>query len=81
MISKKEVKKEMEETDYLSMVNTMLYSIIADMLEQKPAVIPRLARRLLPVVANDSLSEEKKYEIIDCLYREFFPHHENDLKT
>jgi len=56
-----------------SMLNALLYSIIAEFLEQKPAHIPRLARRLLPVVANEKLTEEKKNEIIQRIYYEVYP--------
>ena len=57
---------------YERMLNTLLYSVIADLLEQKPAQIPRLARRLLPVLANESISDQKRYEIIQRIYKEHY---------
>ena len=56
-----------------SMLNALLYSIISQFLEQKPAQIPRLARRLMPMLANEKISEEKKYEIIQRIYSEEYP--------
>lgn len=64
------------EEEYRSMLNAMLYSIIAEFLQQRPAYIPKLARRLLPVVANDKMTEEKKYEVIQRIYYETY--NEND---
>jgi hypothetical protein len=55
-----------------SMLNALLYSIITEFLKNKPNNIPKLARRLLPVVANENMSEEKKSEIIQRIYEEHF---------
>ena len=63
--------KEMEEQR--SMLNALLYSIISQFLEQRPRDIPRLARRLMPMLANDKISEEKRYEIIERIYYEQYP--------
>lgn len=63
----------MQEKEHVSMLNCMLYSIIADLLEQKPYNIPKVARRLLSVVSNDKLSEKKRKEIIVRIYYETFP--------
>lgn len=60
-----------------SMLNALLYSIISQFLEQKPTQIPRLARRLMPMLANDKISEEKKYELIQLIYSEEFPENVN----
>lgn len=59
--------------DTRSMLNAMLYSIITEFLQQKPDNIPKLLRRLLPVVANEKMTEEKKNEIIQRIYHEHFP--------
>lgn len=56
-----------------SMLNALLYSIISEFLEQRPAEIPRLARRLIPMLANEKLPEEKKFEIIERIYYEQYP--------
>jgi hypothetical protein len=63
---------EQEEEYSPSMLNSMLCSIITELLEQKPNSIPKLARRLLPVIANDKMTEEKKHEIIQRIYYETY---------
>jgi hypothetical protein len=60
-----------------SMLNALLCSIISEFLEQKPQQIPRLARRLMPMLANDKISEEKKYEIVRRIYLEHYGDEEN----
>jgi len=67
------IVKDKEMDDSRSMLNALLYSIISEFLEQKPAQIPRLARRLMPMLANEKLSEEKKLEIVQRIYYEQYP--------
>jgi len=55
-----------------SMLNDLLYTIISKFLKQKPQQIPRLARRLMPMLANDNIPEEKKYEIVRHIYLEHY---------
>jgi hypothetical protein len=59
--------------DKRSMLNALLYSIISEFIEQKPAHIPRLARRLMPMLANEKIPEDKKFEIVERIYYEQYP--------
>lgn len=67
------IVNKMDQREYNAMLKAMLYSIIAEFLEQKPQFVPRLARRIIPVVVNEKMSEEKKYEVVQRIYYEFFP--------
>lgn len=59
--------------EYRCMLNSLLLHIITDLLEQKPKTIPHLARRILPMLSNENLSDEKRCEIVTRIYNEYFP--------